>query len=111
MRSLFGMSTYDVIFGGIIFIVVTSFVFLASISGIVRDLAYPIGKPINFTIETLLMAFLPASVFLIMVPLRGYSISASTFEEFTVLLMKFGVLHILLQFSGFYSGIFPPKKF
>lgn len=109
IRSLFGMSSYDLIFGGIIFVLVASFLFLATISGVVKDLAYPKMRPVNFTIETLLMAILPASVFLVMTVLRGYSITATTFEEFSVLLVKFGLLHILLQFSGFYSSIFPPK--
>jgi hypothetical protein len=109
IRSLFGLSSYDLIFGGILFVLIASFLFLATISGVVRDLKYPTSKPINFTIETLLMAFLPASVFLMMTPLRGYSITSTTFEEFAVLLVKFGLLHILLQFSGFYSSIFPPR--
>jgi hypothetical protein len=109
IRSLFGMSSYNLIFGGIVFILVASFLFLATISGVVKDLAYPKMKPVNFTVETLLMAFLPASVFLIMTPLRGYPITGTTYEEFMVLVVKFGLLHILLQFSGFYSNIFPPK--
>lgn len=106
VRSLFGISTYDLIFGGIIFIVVASFVFLATISGIVRDLKYPTTKPLNFVIETLLMAILPAIVFVIMTPLRGYKITGKTIEEFMVLLAKFGILHLLLQFSGFYTSVF-----
>ena len=109
IRSLFGMSSYNLIFGGIIFVLVASFLFLATISGVVKDLKYPTSRPVNFTIETLLMAGLPASVFLVMTVLRGYSITMTTFEEFSVLLVKFGLLHILLQFSGFYSAIFPPK--
>lgn len=109
MRSLFGMSSYNLIFSGIVFVLVASFLFLATISGVVRDLKYPTGSPVNFTIETLLMAGLPASVFLVMTVLRGYSITMTTFEEFSVLLIKFGLLHILLQFSGFYSNVFPPK--
>jgi hypothetical protein len=110
IRSLFGMSSYDLIFGGIVFILVASFLFLATISGVVKDLWYPTTKPVNFTIETLLMAFMPALVFLIMTPLRGYPITGTTYEEFMVLVVKFGLLHVLLQFSGFYSNIFPPKK-
>jgi hypothetical protein len=107
IRTLFGISSYNLIFDGIIFIVIVSFLLLAVMSGVIQDLAYPIGKPVNFTIETLLMAFLPASVFLIMTPLRGYSIDGKSFEEFTILSLKFGLLHILLQFSGFYSNLFP----
>lgn len=106
IRSLFGISTYDLIFGGIVFLVVASFVFLATISGIVRDLKYPTSRPISFTVETLLMAILPSIVFVIMTPLRGYKITTHTIEEFMILVAKFGILHILLQFSGFYSSVF-----
>jgi hypothetical protein len=109
IRTLFGMSSYDLIFDGIIFIVVAGFLFLMVVSVIIHDLAYPISKPWHFTIETLLMAFLPASVILMMGPLRGYPIDLSLIEEFGVLVLKFGALHILLQFSGFYSNVFPPK--
>ena len=60
-------------------------------------------------IGPVVMAFLPAVVFLIMAPLRGYKVTGTTFEEFSVLVVKFGILHLLLQFSGFYSNVFPPK--
>ena len=109
IRTLFGMSSYDLIFDGIIFVVVAGFLFLTVISVIIRDLAYPMKRPWNFTIETLLMAFLPASVILMMGPLRGHPINLQLIEEFGVLVLKFGALHILLQFSGFYSNVFPPS--
>lgn len=109
IRSLFGVSSYDLVFDGIVFILAASFLLLATMSGFVKDLAYPTSKPFHFTLETLLMAFLPASVFLMMIPLRGYSITSDNIEEFNILVVKFGLLHILLQFSGFYSNIFPPK--
>ena len=64
----------------------------------------------NFTLETILMAVLPSIGFLAMAVLRGYRIDSKVSEEFSILVLKFGVLHLLLQFSGFYSNIFPPKK-
>lgn len=109
VRTLFGLSSYNLIFDGIIFILAICFLLLATMSGVIRDTTYPSTKPLSFTLETLLMAFLPASVLLIMTPLRGYNLTAQSFEEFSVLVVKFGLLHILLQFSGFYSNIFPPK--
>ena len=90
----------------IVIVIVGSFVFLSTISAIVKDLGYPRAKPINFTIETLLMAFLPATVIFAMTHLRGHPINTKTFEEFGLLSVKFGLLHILLQFSGFYSYAF-----
>jgi len=108
-RSFAGVSTSVLITNIIIGAVVASFAVLATISVFVRDLAYPMKSPVNFTIETLLMAFLPSLVIFAMTLLRGYKISASTFEDFSLLVAKFGTLHILLQFSGFYSYVFPPK--
>jgi len=105
-RRIFGMSSYDFIFDGIVFIMCVAFLFLATVSGVVRDLAYPYAKPVNFTIETLLMAIVPSLVFFAMAYLRGHPITLTIFGEFAVLVAKFGVLHVLLQFSGFYSSIF-----
>ena len=109
VKSFFGIRSTDLIIDAIILILAASAIFLATVAGVVKDVSYPVSKPINFTIETLLMAFLPAVVFLIMAPLRGYKVTGTTFGEFSVLVVKFGILHLLLQFSGFYSNVFPPK--
>ena len=108
-RTFLGLSTSVLITDIILGAVVASFAVLATVSAFVRDLTYPTKSPLNFTIETLLMAFLPSVIIFAMTVLRGYKITGSTFEEFGVLAGKFGVLHILLQFSGFYSYVFPPK--
>lgn len=108
-RSFLGMSTQVLITDIILFVVVASFAVLSTISVFVRDLSYPMKMPMNFTIETLLMAFLPSLIIFAMTLLRGYKVSGQTFQEFGLLVVKFGVLHILLQFSGFYSYVFPPK--
>jgi heme/copper-type cytochrome/quinol oxidase subunit 2 len=108
-RSFLGMSTSVLITDIILIVVVTSFAVLATVSAFVRDLTYPVKTPVNFTIETLLMAFLPSLIIFAMTLLRGYKITGETFEEFGLLVVKFGILHVLLQFSGFYSYVFPPK--
>ena len=108
-RSFLGMSTQVLITDIILFVVIASFAVLSTISVFVRDLSYPMKMPMNFTIETLLMAFLPSLIIFAMTLLRGYKVSGETFQEFGLLVVKFGVLHILLQFSGFYSYVFPPK--
>jgi len=105
-RNIFGMSSSVLVTDAIVIVIVGSFVFLSTISAIVKDLAYPRAKPINFTVETLLMAFMPASIIFVMTYLRGFPIELKTWEEFGVLSVKFGLLHILLQFSGFYSYAF-----
>jgi hypothetical protein len=83
---------------------------LAGFSVLVRDLSFPRANPISFTIETILMGFLCSSIIFAMTALRGYTISSKTWIEFTALFIKFGLLHILLQFSGVYSELFPYKN-
>ncbi len=108
-RSIFGLDSSTVIGYAVIGLVVASIVFLATVSALVRDLAYPNAHPWLFSTEVLLMAIPPALVFLLMSKFRGYPITSTTWEEFALLAGKFGALHIFLQFSGFYSNVFPPK--
>lgn len=110
LRTFLGVSSYDLIFNGMIFIISAGFLFLAAVSFVIRDTWYPTTRPWNFTVETIMMSFLPASVFLMMGPLRGYSLSSELFGEFALLSAKFGILHLLMQFSGFYSSVFPPLR-
>jgi hypothetical protein len=84
-------------------------VFLSVVSFLIKDLEYPQRSPLYFTIETLMMALSSSTIIFLMTYFRGYSFTISTFEEFFLLFAKFGILHILLQFSGFYSFVFPPK--
>lgn len=107
-RMFFGMNSYDMIFYLIIIVLVPTFIVLTTFSVMIHDVAYPVSMPVNFTIETLLMGFLPSLVFLLMPYLRGYNYTNHTMVEFLFLVVKFGALHILLQFSGFYSSLFPP---
>jgi hypothetical protein len=45
---------------------------------------------------------------LIMTVFRGYVIGFKSMVEFAILVTKFAGLHVLLQYSGFYSTVFPP---
>lgn len=109
IRTLFGVSSNDLIFGMMILVILSTFFVLSVVSGLVRDLTYPTKNPIEFTIETLVVGIVPSLIILLMTVLRGYTITNVTAEEFMILVVKFSLLHILLQFSGFYSSVFPPK--
>jgi predicted transglutaminase-like protease len=108
-RTFLGMQSTNLLTNTIVFVVGATVVFLSVVASLVKDLTYPQKSPISFTLEALAMATFSSLTIFLMTILRGYKISSSTFEEFFVLFAKFGVLHILLQFSGFYSYIFPPK--
>lgn len=109
IRSFFGMPSSEFITTMIVWILAAGVIGLAGISAVVKDIAYPVAKPLEFTTETILFSFLPASVFLLMSYFRGYPIDGDKIMEFMLLAVKFGLLHILMQFSGFYSNVFPPK--
>lgn len=109
VRSIFGYSSNSLITDIIVFVLAATIIVLSVVSALVRDLRYPIAKPVHFTVETLLMGFLPACVFIAMTYLRGYTFNTTRVLEFFLLFAKFGILHILLQFSGFYSEVFPPN--
>jgi len=108
--SMFGISITKIIANSTLFGLGFAVSVLAVSSALIRDLSYPRAQPIQFTIETLLMATLCSSIIFAMTLLRGYTIDMSTYVEFGVLFVKFGLLHILFQFSGVYSEIFPYKK-
>jgi hypothetical protein len=105
-RSIFGIQSTQLITDAVLMLVGASVVFLAVVSALVKDLAYPNKKPLNFAMETLAMATFSSMIIFLMTYLRGVRFSGATVEEFFVLFAKFGVLHVLLQFSGFYSYIF-----
>ena len=108
-RSIFGIQSTELITSTVILIVGASLVFLSVVSFLIKDVAYPQKSPLHFTIETLMMGLSSSSIIFLMTYFRGYSFTSNTVEEFFILFLKFSILHILLQFSGFYSYIFPPK--
>ena len=105
-RTIFGIQTTDLITDLILFGVTLTLVFLSVVSIFVRDLTFPRNHPWKFTLETISMATLGSCIIFVMSYLRTNKISFMTYVEFLILFLKFGLLHILLQFSGFYSSIF-----
>ena len=86
---------------------VGAIVFLGYVAAIVRDTDFPSKYPWLFVIETVLVAFVPASVLYIMTELRTGSIDfADLNSSFLLLAAKFGIFHLLFQFSGLYSYFF-----
>jgi hypothetical protein len=105
-RSIFGIQSTTLITDAVVLLVGATVVFLSVVSAIVKDLGYPTKKPLSFAMETFAMATFSSMTIFLMTYLRGVAFTKSTAEEFFILFAKFGVLHILLQFSGFYSYVF-----
>jgi hypothetical protein len=93
---------------GIFVMLGISLIYLIITSIIIKDLKYPTEHPILFTIETLLFSFVSSLVYFLMAYGRG-SLSWMSVVEYLIISIKFGVMHILLQFSGFYSYAIPTK--
>ena len=86
----------------IIALLIISAIYLILMSVLKRDLKYPSAHPYLFTLETLLVSFTMGLIVVLMSYGRG-EFSIKTLLEFVLMTVKFGVFHILLQFSGFYS--------
>lgn len=93
----------------VIIAVIVFGIFLIFLSIIIRDIKYPTENPILFTVETLLFSIGCALVTFLMAYGRTKQITKTTIMQFILVALKFGVLHILLQFSGFYSYMFEYK--
>jgi len=105
-HSLFGMTSSELIQYFLLFITVFILVIASAFSVLIQDLKYPREHPIEFTIETLLVSFIPALIVFVIMYFRKKEINHITFLEYLVIAAKFGVVHILSQFSGFYSSLF-----
>ena len=101
---LFSMSN-DIIKWGTIAFLALAGIYLISLSVVNQDLKYPREHPWLFTAETLLFSFC-ASVVVFLMAYGRDDLTLITILEYFVLVVKFGLLHILLQFSGFYSYVF-----
>ena len=103
-----GISTNLIIVNLLVTVLVGAIVFLGYVAAIVKDTAFPARKPLLFLIETIVVAFLPASVIYLMTDIRTNG--KLDFKElnmnFLLLAAKFGIFHLLFQFSGVYSYFF-----
>lgn len=79
---------------------------LSVFSSLIRDLEYPTKNSLLFAGETIFAAFAPALILLLMTYLRDKDFTKNTVIDFLVLISKFGLVHVLLQFSGVYSSVF-----
>jgi ABC-type uncharacterized transport system permease subunit len=105
-NSLFGMDINVFMTNLLMFSVILAIVIFSTLSYLVKDLTYPRENPVYFTLETLFSAFVPSSMFYAILFLRGIPATQHRNIEYILLSAKFGLLHILFQFSGFYTYAF-----
>jgi hypothetical protein len=89
----------------ILFAAVGAIVFFGYVSMIVQDTAFPSEHPWLFIVETLIVSILPASIIYVITDFRdnGRLDFTSLNREFLLLATKFGLFHLLFQFSGVYT--------
>jgi hypothetical protein len=103
-----GFSTGVILTNLLIVVVIGAIVFFGYVSMVVRDTAFPQTHPWLFIAETLAVSFVPASVIYVMRDFRDdgdFNLSQLN-KEFVFLAAKFGIFHLLFQFSGMYSYFF-----
>jgi hypothetical protein len=103
-----GISTNLIVVDLLVLVMVSAIIFLSYVAAIVRDVAFPSTHPWLFLAETVLVAFIPASVLYIMTDVRttGVINFGELNASFLLLAAKFGIFHLLFQFSGVYSYFF-----
>jgi hypothetical protein len=95
----------DIINYSIIGLIIIAFIYLTVLSIYVADLKYPREHPWLFTLETLIFSIGCGAIIFLMDYGRD-KIKTLTFVQFLLISLKFGILTILLQFSGYYTYIF-----
>lgn len=86
-------------------ILVMGFAYLLALAIIVRDLDMVLKKPFLFTVELLAMSLLPGLPLLFFVFSRNIT-WRTAWIWFISLSVKFGIFHILMEFSGTYRWLF-----
>ncbi len=102
-----GISTGLVLTNLLLIAIVAAVVFLGYVSMVVQDTAFPRAHPWLFLIETLVVSLVPASVIYVMLDFRDNGkVDFPPTAEYLLLAAKFGVFHLLFQFSGIYGYMF-----
>jgi hypothetical protein len=107
-----GFSTGVLLTNIVLAVIIGAIVFFGYVSIIVQDTVFPRAHPWLFLIETLVVGFVPASVIYVMQDFRddgNFNISQLNLE-FLLLGAKFGIFHMLFQFSGLYSYLFGSRS-
>jgi hypothetical protein len=102
-----GISTGLLLTNLLLVAIVAAIVFLGYVSMVVQDTAFPRAHPWLFVAETLVVSLVPASVIYVMTDFRDNGkVDFPPTAEYLLLAAKFGVFHLLFQFSGIYSFMF-----
>lgn len=104
-----GFGTGLILTNILIVVIVSAIVFLGYVAVVVQDNKFPSEHPFLFAIETAIVGLIPATVIFAMTGFRtSGKIELHTLnQEYLLLAAKFGIFHLLFQYSGIYSYFFP----
>lgn len=106
--TIAGFPTGIILTNIVIVAMVGAIVFFGYASMVVQDTKFPAEHPWLFLVETLVVGFVPASVIYVITDFRNEGVlDFSTLNrDFVLLAAKFGIFHLLFQFSGVYTYLF-----
>jgi hypothetical protein len=106
VATIFGINNNVLLNAIIIIVIIGSIVTLSGMSVVIHDYEYIVENPLKFFVEILAMGILPTLAILVLYYLRGNNISKKDMVGLGLVGVKFMILHILLQLSGYYRPIF-----
>jgi hypothetical protein len=106
IHPIFKTNTTGLLNYFMVFLITFSVVMASTFSILIQDLTYPKENPLAFTTETFIMSLFPSLIIFILMFLRKKPITQGTYIEYALLAVKFGIAHILFQFSGIYTSVF-----
>lgn len=106
VATVFGINNNVLLNSIIIIIIVGSIITLSGMSVVIHDYEYIIENPLKFFIEVVAMGVLPTLAILVVYYLRGNKLTKNDIIGLGLIAVKFMILHILLQLSGYYRAIF-----
>ena len=75
-----------------------------------RDYAFIVDHPFDFFMELLFISIIPALLMVFIFARTRNMSKDETILSFFTIIIKFMVLHILLQLSGLYTSMFGPSR-
>ena len=108
--TIWGISTNDIIYAFLTFILAVSITVLGGLCFLVNDSDYVYEHPIRFGIELAYLFVLPIVFEMLVNIMRNRPIFQITMSQYIAAGLKLTIFHLLFQFGGLYGDIYTPKK-
>ena len=106
VATVFSINNNVLLNGIIIVVTVGSVIALSGMSVVIHDYEYIVENPLKFFAELVAMGILPTLAVLALYYLRESKLTKKDIFALGLVALKFTILHVLLQLSGYYRYIF-----